>query len=320
VNIVDDFIRGNPRIRIISNGGRPTPVPTAWRPILGASDFMIGIPDMHMFLYHSPMDNFRHGAEALYDLLVHLSCLQAGLSKANQRMRVYQLGDLFELRYRNPDTGRPVTPRDIRESHPYYNLILRLFAELDTRIVLGNHDYELRHDPNVVPVAREGDVHLEHGYAADHWYRFTNPVRPFWASAMNLLAQFRRAEASVNTVRRLLRTHGEDESHMIGLYDNQTERVEMPLAAGYPTHCLRYYDKLVRRSGRGETPRLVVVAHTHHAYLDPSFAGGRAIFVDAGAWTEGRSDFMVATNEEVAVCRYCRRTTAARTLTYRRAG
>lgn len=48
------------------------------------------------------------------------------------------------------------------------------------------------------------------------------------------------------------------------------------------------------------------MGHTHHPYLDANVSNGNYIYVDAGAWTEGRSNFVVVTDEEIALCHYKR--------------
>ncbi len=46
--------------------------------------------------------------------------------------------------------------------------------------------------------------------------------------------------------------------------------------------------------------------YSHHPYINTDINDGKKIYVDAGAWTSGRSDFVVITNEEVGICCYKR--------------
>lgn len=92
----------------------------------------------------------------------------------------------------------------------------------------------------------------------------------------------------------------------------------MPDSTDYPRRQLQHIAKLVQSSAN--CPRVSVIAHTHRPYLDPQFADGKCIYVDAGAWTEGRSDFVVITNSEIAICRYRRTRVSMAQPSFRSAG
>jgi hypothetical protein len=259
---------------------------------------------MHMYLYTSGFDNFKFGAEPMLDFLIHADACRQQLTGQGTRLSMYQLGDMYELCFPHPKFGRPATVRDIRASHPIYEEIIRQFHELDFQFIIGNHDAEHRQNRGGVYDATDGSVHLEHGYSADQWFRFTNPAHRHWQLSMKALRGFRRVEARVRQLRRKFRSWDDLYHAAFGIDSGDQERRNMPDPQGYPRRQLRYFTNLVHQSVA--TPRVCVIAHTHHPYLNPHFADGECIYVDAGAWTEGRSDFVVITNSEIAVCRYSR--------------
>jgi hypothetical protein len=308
--IEDGFIQGNPRIEIISGDGRPTPIPLAWRPILQESDILVLVPDMHMFLYTSNLDNFKFGAEPMLDFLIHADATRQRLNRDGLRLDLCQLGDMYELCFPHPEQGRPVTVHDIRRSHPIYDEIIRLFFELDFKYITGNHDAEHRRRRGGEFARRDGSVYVEHGFSADRWFHFSNPEHRHWQLSMKALRGLRRLEARAHRVRGKLWDWDEQRHAAVGISSGDQERRGMPDPKGYPQRQLQHIANLVRSSAT--PPRVSVIAHTHHPYLNPQFADGECIYVDAGAWTEGRSDFVVITNAEIAVCRYRRtRLTAA---------
>ena len=66
MKIIENFINGNEKIRIISNGGKPSPINEDWRPVLSGCEMLVIIPDMHMYIYnHNNLDNFKYGAKSL---------------------------------------------------------------------------------------------------------------------------------------------------------------------------------------------------------------------------------------------------------------
>jgi len=52
--------------------------------------------------------------------------------------------------------------------------------------------------------------------------------------------------------------------------------------------------------------RVIVTAHSHVPLLYTHACNDHCWYVDAGAWTERRSDFVIITNSEIALCRYPR--------------
>ncbi len=88
----------------------------------------------------------------------------------------------------------------------------------------------------------------------------------------------------------------------------ETDRTDYPSEDTYPEQQKEYYTHSLigHTNGPRADTRICIIGHTHHPYLNPDVDGGNYIFADAGAWTEGRSDFAVVTNEEIALCRYRR--------------
>ena len=309
MTIHDHFIRDNGRIDILSNCGEACRVPSRWQPLLGEYDALVAIPDMHMFFYGSPQDCFQYGAKAMRSLLKHLLEVKKDFKKNGQKLAVVQLGDMFELRYPNPSTGKLATREDIIASHPLYTEIYELMKQLNTLFIIGNHDYELAEGSESVLTKTFGNVYVEHGFQADRWYHFSNPHCRMWYSMMYLYATFRKWEARFNRMRRFAGMLSEGQHSALGVLSGERERVTPVDAPAYPLHRLGYYDKRVRDEWRDGRPiRVCLTAHSHrpllytHAYHDQSW------LVDAGAWTEGRSDFAIITNDEIAVCRYQRAT------------
>ena len=76
MKIQNDFIKGNNKIKIISNGGQPHPIRADWQTVLSKCDMLVIIPDMHMYIYNSHLDNFKYGADAMLKFLNHLGTLK----------------------------------------------------------------------------------------------------------------------------------------------------------------------------------------------------------------------------------------------------
>ena len=91
MKIKKDFIKGNKKIKIISNDGKPYPIPESWRPVLSKCDILVIIPDMHMYIYNSHLDNFRYGADAMLKLLNHLSSLKEEMELEDQTLNFTSL-------------------------------------------------------------------------------------------------------------------------------------------------------------------------------------------------------------------------------------
>lgn len=320
MRIVDDFVRDNQRIEVLSGGGSPTRFPEKWGRVLGDSDLVVAIPDMHMFLYQSNLDNFKFGADAMLDFLAYLQRMQWEMFCEGRKLRVVQLGDMYELRFPNAMASQSITSREIRRSHPHYAAIVNALRDVNATLIYGNHDYEHRTLREYCESVRDGHVYLEHGYSADRWYHFSNPNRAFWQPMMTVFRTVRAIEASLAGIRRNWMKLPEDRHVAIGVISGELEISHYPDGRTYPRHAIEYFSERIRRShANDDTPRVCVAAHTHHPYLDPEFADGRAVYIDAGAWTDGRTDFAVITNDEAAICRYRRTAAPAGSVPYRRA-
>ena len=179
MKIKDDFIKGNNRIKIISNNGEPYRIPESWHPVLNRCSMLVIIPDMHMYIYNSNLDNFKYGAKALLDFLGHLGNLKEEMALEDQTLRIYQLGDLYEQRFPGLHSSN-ATAVEIRMSHPDYDQIINMMDGIRTHFIYGNHDFELRHFPGFRFAALEGRVYIEHGFTPDSWKDFANPNAPLW--------------------------------------------------------------------------------------------------------------------------------------------
>jgi hypothetical protein len=239
--------------------------------------------------------------------LDHLEARKEDFAAEGNTLRIYQLGDLYELRFPSPaHAGENVGAAEIRMSDPEYDLIVNRLDHLRTHFLYGNHDFELRHYPSCRFYALEGGVYLEHGFAASPWSE--DPRRPLWDPAMLGFKTLRDIEAQF--VKLLVAAHaiGKDDHFAVGTADGSVERGEYPDEAAYPPALLSHYaGKLFSDPGIAE-PRIRIIGHTHHPLLRLVRPAGGAgcILADAGAWTEGRSDFVVVTDEEIAICRYAR--------------
>ena len=125
MKIEKDFIKGNQKIKIISNGGNPYPIPEDWQPVLSNCDILVIIPDMHMYIYDSNLDNFKYGASAMVSFLNHLGTLKDEMALDDHTLRIYQIGDLYEQRFPGLHSAN-ATAVEIRMSHPDYDQIINL--------------------------------------------------------------------------------------------------------------------------------------------------------------------------------------------------
>ena len=312
MKIKDHFMRTvkkiNKRIEIITNGGEPTPIPRAWRKsLLGSCNILVAIPDMHMYIRKSKLDNFHYGMEALQNFLTYLNTLKEELALKNKTLRIYQLGDVYEMRFPSiAEPGSNATASEIRRSHPDYDLTLSMMDHLRTHFLYGNHDFELRHFPSFRLGAYEGKVYLEHGFTPSPWYE--NPRKTFWEPAMWMFKKLREVEEFFANLVVPASQIGKDKHFGIGVTSGETERGDYPPEFDYPVGIRDYYSGRVLNDPDQKECRACIIGHTHQPYLklEVDAEGGGYVFADAGGWTEGRSDFVVMTNEEIAICHYKR--------------
>jgi UDP-2,3-diacylglucosamine pyrophosphatase LpxH len=303
MKIREDFVRANPRVTIISGNGTPTPIPAGWQPVFKSCHILVVIPDMHMYLYDSNLDNFKYGASAMLHFLDHLMQVKGDLADGNKTLRIYQLGDFYELRFPgrdNPD--RNATAEEILLSDPSYDEIVNTMKYLHTHFIYGNHDFELRHFPSMSFGALEGKVYMEHGFTPSPWYE--DPNKPLWDLAMLTFLKERELESFWAKFKVAVGLIRKDEHMAVGVTSGEIERPDYPPEGDYPAEEKDYYIKHLTNGV--DNARICVIGHTHHPYLDANVSSGNYIYVDAGAWTEGRSNFVVVTDEEIALCHYKR--------------
>ena len=311
MKIIDHFIGTgageNNRIQIISNNQTPLPIPETWRPVLDSCDTLVVIPDMHMYIHDSVQDNFKFGCQAFHSLLDHLEAKKDEYAANEQTLRVYQIGDLFELRFGSlAQPGSNASVAEIRMSHPDYDLIINRLDHLRAHLIYGNHDFEMRHFPSYRFRANEGKTYIEHGFAASPWME--NPRNPLWDPAMFAFKELREIESAFLTLAVSFNVIGRDDHYATGVVDGKNERGDYPNEATYPREVFSHYTKKLYTDPKIPDPRVRIIGHTHQPLLNfvQTPDGGSCIFADAGAWTEGRSDFVVLTNEEIAICHYKR--------------
>ena len=312
MKIVDDFIRDNDRITILSNNGKPTEFPGDWKPVLDSCDILVAIPDMHMYIHPQNLDNFKYNADAMLHMLDHLSTLKRMLARKGKTLRIYQMGDMYELRFPGIG-GNNATVGEIAMSHIDYSLIFNTLDSMRAHYLYGNHDFEQRHFASYRFCANEGKVHLEHGFAADKWTDFANPNQPFWEPAQLLFKTMREVEQFFASLLVATSVIKKDEHFAMGVKDGAVEQDKYPDDATYPVKHKGQFDYYSERLVNGKDNeyddddiRICLIAHTHQPYLNTDIGGGDYVLADAGAWTEGRSDFAVVTDEEMAICRYAR--------------
>ncbi len=312
MKIIEDFIKDNGRIEVLSNDGKPTEFPNDWKPILDSCDMLVAVPDMHMYIRSQNLDNFKYNSANMLHMLDYLSTLKRILARRGKTLRVYQMGDMYELRFPGIGGGN-ATVGEITMSHNDYGLIFNTLDSMRAHYLYGNHDFEHRHFAGYRFFAGEGKVHLEHGFAADKWTDLSNPNQPLWEPAQLMFKEIRAVEQFFAGLLVATSVIKKDEHFAIGVKDGSVEQSDYPNEADYPVNHpnqFEYYsDRLVNgidQSGDGESARISIIAHTHVPYLNTDIGGGDYILADAGAWTEGRSDFAVVTDEEMAICRYAR--------------
>ncbi len=306
MNIKDNFVQDNPRITIISNGGKPTPIPVEWRPILGDSRMIVIVPDMHMYIAGHTLDNFKYGAEAMIDFLAHVGRVKERMDLRDELLRFYQIGDMYELRFPGRDVNATVT--DIKLSSDDYSQILDAFEKLSTNKLYGNHDFENRHFRNSAFCYTEGKIYLEHGFAADVWS--ANPNSPLWDPAMLGFYEIRKLNEFFNGLLNSFHLLNPDKTSSWGVGSGDVERGDYPTDADYERDqgaIKKYYCDRMRNAVNGPDCRITIVGHTHMPNLDANIDNGKYIYIDCGAWTVGRSDFVVVTDEELALCHYKRK-------------
>ena len=303
MSLVSDIVASSSRIQLLEQAGRPMYLRVPGRPA-ESGRVLVAIPDLHLLNFHSAQDNFRFGAYAFLDFLMHLRELQASLRPLGVTLTPVQLGDMYELCHPPLHSGRPLTVEDIVYSSPIYEAISRYMDEIGTLMIYGNHDYVRRLRADVHYSLHLGDVYLEHGYSADRWYHFSNPQRKFWSTGMAGLTFFRRIEGAVNNY-----VNGPENRPRtpFGLHPGYRDQADTAPPHSIPQRRIDHFRETVERvRTTGGPVRVCVTAHSHLPDLLWLDDAQRTVFVDAGAWTEGRSDFAIIAAGEVALARFDR--------------
>lgn len=309
MKIKKDFVKGNQKIKIISNAGKPYRIPKSWQPVLNRCSILVIIPDMHMYIYNSNLDNFKYGAKAFLDFLRHLDTLKEEMALEDQTLRIYQIGDLYEQRFPGLQSSN-ATAVEIRMSHPDYDQIINMMNDMRTHSLYGNHDFELRHFPGFRFAALEGKVYIEHGFTPDSWKDFANPNAPLWEVGQFVFLKIREINDFFAHLLIEAKSIEKDQLYSWGVRSGKEPDYKYPSEKKYLEdygHCFDYFTKRMKKNPENKGTKICVVGHTHHPYLNKNVKGNKFIYVDAGAWTEGRSDFVVITDEELAICCYQRK-------------
>ena len=308
MKIKKDFIQGNKKIKIISNGGKPYAIPEDWQPVLSRCEILVIIPDMHMYIYNSNLDNFKYGADAMLKFLKHLDTLKEEMALEDQTLRIYQLGDLYEQRFPGLHSAN-ATAIEIRMSHPDYDQIINMMNGMRTHFLYGNHDFELRHFPGFRFAALEGSVYIEHGFTPDSWQDFSNPNASLWEAGQFVFLTIREINDLFANLLVAANVIQKDELYSWGVQSGKDPIYDYPSEKDYLKnygHILKYYSDRLKKNAENKETKICVVGHTHQPYFKTDVNNGKHIYVDAGAWTSGRSDFVAITNEEIAICCYQR--------------
>jgi len=308
MKIKKDFIKGNKKIKIISNDGKPYLIPESWQPVLSKCDMLVIIPDMHMYIYNSHLDNFKFGADTMLKFLNHLGALKEEMELEDQTLRIYQLGDLYEQRFPGLQSAN-ATAIEIRMSHPSYDQIVNTMNAMRTHFLYGNHDFELRHFPGFRFAALEGKVYIEHGFTPDSWQDFSNPNASLWEVGQFVFLTIREINEFFAHLLVKASVIEKDEHYSWGVPSGKDPVYDYPSEIDYKKnygHCLDYFAERMKKNPENKETKITVIGHTHHPFINTDVNNGKHIFIDSGAWTSGRSDFVVITNEELAICCYQR--------------
>jgi UDP-2,3-diacylglucosamine pyrophosphatase LpxH len=160
--------------------------------------------------------------------------------------------------------------------------------------------------------AREGQVLLEHGFVPDCWQHFSDPGEALWEAGQFFFLKLREVNEFFANLLISLDAIPADDTYSVGVDSGKTAKHQYPPPAGYVDPdgdfvCYRdHYAARLARPHADETARVAVIGHTHRPFME-MVNGGEQLFIDAGAWTVGRSDFAVLTREEAAICTYRRR-------------
>jgi UDP-2,3-diacylglucosamine pyrophosphatase LpxH len=131
------------------------------------------------------------------------------------------------------------------------------------------------------------------------------PNDPF----MLVFLKMRELNAFFDTLQTAVGIDMSDKNFSWGVPNGATEVSTMPTTADYMKsykNIYDYYCNRMRGSAQGPDCKITIVGHTHSPHLDASIDGGKYMYIDCGAWTSGRTDFLILTNEEAAICHFKR--------------
>ncbi len=149
---------------------------------------------------------------------------------------------------------------------------------------------------------------MEHGFTPSPWTE--NPGQPLWEPAMLGFKALRDVESFFINLAVSFNVIGRDDHFALGVTSGEKEQAAYPDERTYPETQKSYYTARLLNHVDGPDVKICVIGHTHQPYLqlNQTADGGGWLFVDAGSWTEGRSDLVVMTDEEIAICHYKRAT------------
>jgi UDP-2,3-diacylglucosamine pyrophosphatase LpxH len=155
----------------------------------------------------------------------------------------------------------------------------------------------------------EGKVYIEHGFTPDSWKDFSNPNASLWEVGQFLFLTIREINEFFANLLVASNVIQKDEFYSWGVPSGKDPVYDYPSEKDYLKdygHCLKYFSDRMKKNSELKDTKITVIGHTHHPYINTNVNNGKHIFIDAGAWTSGRSDFVVITNEELAICCYQR--------------
>jgi UDP-2,3-diacylglucosamine pyrophosphatase LpxH len=222
-------------------------------------------------------------------------------------VKICHLGDIYEFQF--PGRHRTSTAAEIEGSSNDYSLIINQLKNMDTVRLYGNHDFSNLHSERFRFEYTLGKVYIEHGFAGDNL--MANPHNPNWKLVMAGFQSVNKLKQIFGEIGRTLNLLPPDKVFAVGLTSGENPRGGIASKSKYESEyksIKEYYCRRLEKGSNGSDIKISIIGHTHSPHLDSNVKNGEFVFVDAGAWTEGRSDFVVVTQEELAICRYKRET------------
>ncbi|MEJ2103657.1 MAG: hypothetical protein P8X47_03655 [Ignavibacteriaceae bacterium] len=136
---------------------------------------------------------------------------------------------------------------------------------------------------------------------------FSNPNASLWEAGQFVFLTIREINDFFANLLVAANAIQKDELYSWGVQSGKDPIYDYPSEKDYLKnygHILKYYSDRLKKNAENKETRICVVGHTHQPYFKTDVNNGKHIYVDAGAWTSGRTDFVVITNEELAICCY----------------